>query len=33
VRLTGLDRLIHDAYDNDRSEVEDGVFTIAPPKE
>jgi hypothetical protein len=33
VRLTGLDRLIHDAYDNDRSEVEGGVFTIAPPKE
>jgi hypothetical protein len=33
VRLTGLDRLIHDAYDNDRSEVEGGVFTIEPPKE
>ena len=28
-----IDRLIHDAYDNDRSEVEGGVFTIAPPKE
>ena len=33
VRVTGLDRLIHDAYDNDRSEVEGGVFTIVPPRE
>ena len=33
VRLPALDRLIHDAYDNDRSEVEGGVFTIVPPKE
>ena len=30
VRLTGLDRMINDAYDNDRSEVEGGVFTIVP---
>ena len=33
VRTTGLDRLIHDDYDNDRSEVEGGLFTIVPPKE
>ena len=33
VRTTGLDRLIHDAYDNDRSEVENGVFTIVPREE
>jgi hypothetical protein len=33
VRTTGLDRLIHDAYDNDRSEVENGLFTIVPPKD
>ncbi len=33
VRLTGLDRLIHDAYVNDRNEVEGGVFTIVPPNE
>jgi hypothetical protein len=33
VRTAGLDRLIHDDYANDRSEVEDGVFTIVPPKE
>ena len=32
-RAQGLDRLIHDDYDNDRSEVENGLFTIAPPKE
>jgi hypothetical protein len=32
VRMS-VDRLIHDAYDNDRSEVEGGVFTIVPPKE
>jgi hypothetical protein len=32
-RATGLDRLIHDDYDNDRSEVEGGLFTIAPPKQ
>jgi hypothetical protein len=31
VRAKGLDRLIHDDYDNDRSEVEDGVFAILPP--
>jgi hypothetical protein len=33
VRATGLDRLINDDYDNDRSEVDGGVFTIVPPKE
>jgi hypothetical protein len=33
VRATGLDRMIHDDYDNDRSEVEDGLFTILPPTE
>jgi len=33
VRATGLDRLIHDDYDNDRSEVEGETFTIVPPKE
>ena len=32
-RATGLDRMIHDDYDNDRSEVEDGLFTIVPPEE
>jgi hypothetical protein len=32
-RAKGLDRLIHDDYDNDRSAVENGVFTIEPPKE
>ena len=33
VRASGLDRLILDAYDNDRSEVEDGLFTIVPAAE
>jgi len=33
VRATGLDRMIHDDYDNDRSEVEDGLFTILPAEE
>lgn len=33
VRAEGLDRLIHEAFTNDRSEVENGVFTIEPPKE
>jgi hypothetical protein len=33
VRAEGLDRLIHEAFVNDRSEVENGVFTIEPPKE
>jgi hypothetical protein len=28
-----LDRLMHDAFENDRSEVEDGAFTIAPTQE
>ena len=32
VRTTGLDLLIHDD-DNDRSEVEGGLFIIVPPKE
>jgi hypothetical protein len=32
-RTTGLDRMIHDDYDNDRSEVEDGLFTILPAQE
>jgi len=33
VRASGLDRLINDAYDNDRSEVENGLFTIVPAAE
>jgi len=33
VRAEGLDRLIHEAFVNDRSEVENGVFTIEPPEE
>ena len=32
-RAAGLDRLIHDDYDNDRSEVEGGLFTIVPDQE
>jgi len=32
-RTNGLDRLIHDDYFNDRSEVENGLFTIEPPVE
>ena len=31
-RAKGLDRMINDDYDNDRSEVEDGVFAILPPE-
>ncbi len=31
-RTPNVDRLIHDAFDNDRSEVEGNTFTIAPPK-
>jgi len=31
-RAKGLERPIHDD-DNDGSEVENGLFTIAPPKE
>lgn len=31
-RATGLDRMINDDYDNDRSEVENGFFTIVPPE-
>ncbi len=31
-RAKGLDRLIHNAFDNDRSEVEGDSLTIAPPK-
>jgi hypothetical protein len=33
VHAPGLDRLIQDPYDNDRSELEGEVFTIVPPKE
>lgn len=33
VHASGLDRLINDAYDNDRSEVENGLFTIVPAAE
>lgn len=33
VRAAGLDRLIHDDYFNDRSEVEGGVFTILLPQD
>jgi hypothetical protein len=32
-RAKGLDRMIHDDYDNDRSEVENGLFTILPAQE
>ena len=32
-RTPNLDRLMHDAFDNDRSEVEGNTFTIAPPKQ
>jgi hypothetical protein len=32
-RAKGLDRMINDDYDNDRSEVENGLFTIVPPEE
>jgi hypothetical protein len=32
-RAKGLDRMIHDDYANDRSEVEGGLFTIVPPEE
>jgi hypothetical protein len=32
-RATGLDRLIHNAFDNDRSTVEGNSMTIAPPKD
>jgi hypothetical protein len=31
--VPGLDRLINDDYDNDRSELEGDVFTIVPPKD
>jgi hypothetical protein len=31
-RAKGLDRMINDDYDNDRSEVEGGLFTILPPE-
>jgi hypothetical protein len=33
VRQPALDRLVHNAYDNDRSEVDGDTFTIAPPKD
>jgi hypothetical protein len=32
VPAVGSDRLIHDAYDNDRSEVDGDTFTIVPPE-
>lgn len=32
VPAAGSDRLIHDAYDNDRSEVDGDTFTIVPPE-
>jgi hypothetical protein len=32
-RTPNLDRLVHDAFDNDRSEVEGNTFTIAPPRD
>jgi hypothetical protein len=33
VPTRGLDRLIHDDFDNDRSEVEGDTFTIVPPEQ
>ena len=33
VRQPGLDRIVHNAYDNDRSAVDGNTFTIVPPKE
>ncbi len=33
VRTPNLDRLVYDAFDNDRSELEGDAFTIAPPKQ
>ena len=33
VRTPNLDRLVHDAFENDRSELDGGTFTIAPPKQ
>lgn len=33
VRAEGLDRLVYDTFTNDRSELEDGMFTIEPPGE
>src|SRR5688572_7539197 len=32
-RSKGLDRMIHDDYDNDRSEIENGFFAILPAEE
>jgi hypothetical protein len=29
---TTVDRLVHDTFDNDRSEIEGSTMTIAPPK-
>lgn len=31
-RMPTMDRMIHDTFDNDRSEVSDGKMTIAPPQ-
>jgi hypothetical protein len=33
LRAPALDRLIHDDFGNDRSELDGGVFGIEPPKE
>ncbi|HTR01330.1 MAG TPA: hypothetical protein VMH83_15125 [Candidatus Acidoferrum sp.] len=33
VRTPNLDRLVHDAFVNDRDEIDGGAITIAPPKE
>jgi hypothetical protein len=32
LRTPNIDRLVQDTFDNDRSKVEDGTFTIAPAK-
>jgi hypothetical protein len=32
-RAPNLDRLMHDAFENDRSELDGQTFTIAPPKD
>jgi hypothetical protein len=33
LRTPNLDRLMHDAFDNDRSELDGNTFAIAPPKQ
>ena len=32
IRTPNLDRLVHDAFENDRSELDGDTFTIAPPR-